>query len=78
MTPANPRPKSVQLLETFSLELLSCQKVDDQVCTASFHEVLVASGIVGVCKIQVPVERLSDTPSVLLVVSTRRFGRECG
>ena len=58
MTPANPRRKSVRLLETFSLEVLSCQKADDQVCTASFHEVLVASGIVGVCKIQVPEDSL--------------------
>ena len=41
MTPANPRRRSVRLLETFSLEVWSCQKVDDQVCTASFHEVLV-------------------------------------
>ena len=58
MTPANPPRKSVRLLETFSLELLSCQKVDHQVCTASFHEVLVASGIVGVCKVQVPEDSL--------------------
>ena len=58
MTPANPRRKSVRLLETFSLEVLSCQKADDQVCTASIHEVLVASGIVGVCKVQVPEDSL--------------------
>ena len=58
MTPANPRRRSVRLLETFSLEVLSCQKADDQVCTASFHEVLVASGIVGVCKVQVPEDSL--------------------
>ena len=42
----------------------SYQEVDHQVCAASFHEVLVASGIVGVCKIQVPEETLSDTPSL--------------
>ena len=58
MTPANPRRKSVRLLETLSLELLSCQKVDDQICTASFHEVLVACAIVGVCKVQVPEDSL--------------------
>ena len=58
MTPANPRRKSVRLLEFFSLELLSCPEVDDQVCTASFHEVLVESGIVGVCKVQVPEDSL--------------------
>ena len=60
MTPASPPRKichilseSVRLRETFSLE-----SVDHQVCTASFHEVLVASGIVGVCKVQVPEDSL--------------------
>ena len=46
-------PESVRLLETFSLEY-----VDHQVCAASLHEVLVASGIVGVCKNQVPEDSL--------------------
>ena len=57
MTSASPPLKilseSVRLLETFSLEL-----VEHQLCAASFHEVLVASGIVGVCKIQVPEDSL--------------------
>ena len=45
--------ESVRFLDTFSTEL-----VDHQVCAASSHEVLVASGIVGVCKIQVPEDSL--------------------
>ena len=60
MTPASPPRKichilseSVRFLETFSPEL-----VDHQVCAVSSHEVLVVSGIVGVCKIQVPEDSL--------------------
>ena len=60
MTLASPPRKtchilseSVRFLETFSPEL-----VDHQVCAVSSHEVLVASGIVGVCTFQVPEDSL--------------------
>ena len=53
---AQNSPHSLRIgifLETFSPEL-----VDHQVCAASSHEVLVASGIVGVCTFQVPEDSL--------------------
>ncbi len=40
-----------------------------QVCAASFHEVLVASGIVGVCTFQVPEDSL-PADHVLPALST--------